>query len=80
MKQLRVGGLYSYNNHRAIYSDREGIQNMVGILEINEPFVLLEDGGEQKWSMAWKVLTAQGIVGWIHIGYPEHIRELSAGQ
>ena len=74
MIQLQVGGLYSYNNLRGVHPDREGTQDLIGILEINEPFVLLESGGKHKWSETYKVLTTQGIVGWIHVLYPVDIR------
>ena len=76
MTELQVGGLYSYNNLRGVHPDREGTQDLVGVLEINEPFVLLESGGKHKVSETYKVLTTQGVVGWIHVLYPVDIREL----
>jgi len=79
MIQLQVGGLYSYNNRRNVYKDFEGIST-IGYMEADEPFVFLEKvRGDLKWVEKYKVLTSQGIVGWVHIGYPEDLKELSHG-
>lgn len=76
---MNIGGLYSYNNRRNIYKDYEGIST-IGSMEADEPFVFLEKARDElKWVEAYKVLTSQGIVGWVHIGYPEGIKELSHG-
>ena len=79
MTQLQVGGLYSYNNPRNVYKDYEGISS-IGSMEADEPFVFLEKARDElKWVEGYKVLTSQGIVGWVHIGYPEDLKELSHG-
>lgn len=77
--KLKVGGLYSYRTSRIIYNDCEGI-SAIGSMETDEHFVFLEEARNQlKWVEVYKILTAKGIVGWIHIGYPEDIKELSHG-
>jgi hypothetical protein len=79
MIELKVGGLYSYPKPRNIYKDYKGIAS-IGSMEADEPFVFLENAKyEMKWAEGYKVLTAQGIVGWVHIGYPENIKEVSYG-
>lgn len=76
---MNIGGLYSYNKRRNIYKDYDGIST-IGSMEIDEHFVFLEQARNQlKWVEVYKILTAKGIVGWIHIGYPEDIKELSHG-
>lgn len=77
--KLKVGGLYSYANPRNIYSDYYGIST-VGSMKTDEPFVFLEKASaELKWVIAYKILTAKGIVGWVHLGYPDYLKELSHG-
>ena len=78
MTQLQVGGLYSYPNPRNIFRDYKGISS-IGYMEAEEPFVFLEKVVGIKWAEAYKVLTSQGIIGWVHIGYPEDLKELSHG-
>ena len=78
MTQLQVGGLYSYPNPRNVFRDYKGISS-IGSMEAEEPFVFLEKVVGIKWAEAYKVLTSQGIVGWVHIGYPEDLKELSHG-
>lgn len=74
--KLKVGGLYSYPNPRNIFKDCEGISS-IGSMEADEPFVFLEKSmDEMKWVEGYKVLTSQGIIGWIHIGYPEDLKEI----
>jgi len=71
-----VGNLYVYSCQRNIYDSCEGLKK-IGSLEINEPFVILEHSKEElKWCEGYKVLTTKGIVGWIHIGYPEQVIEV----
>ena len=77
--KLKVGGLYSYPNPRNIFKDYKGIAS-IGSMKAGEPFVFLEKTPDKmKWVEGYKVLTAQGIVGWIQIGYPEDVKELSDG-
>lgn len=77
--KLQVGGLYSYPNPRIIYTDYKGTSS-IAFMEANEPFAFLEKTFVE-WTRveAYKVLTSQGIVGWVHIGYPEDLKELSHG-
>ena len=71
---LIAGKLYKYNKARKVYVDLAGSQT-VDDVEQNEPFVFLEVN-VLKWVEAYKVLTINGIVGWIHVGYPEHIKSV----
>ena len=71
---MNIGSLYSYPNSRIVFSDEQHT-NCISSMETNEPFVLLEVK-HLKWVEAYKVLTIQGAVGWIHIGYPEKVKEV----
>lgn len=52
--------------------------NPIGFIDVDEPFMLLETN-EHKSPESVKVLSAQGIIGYIYIGYPENLTELSHG-
>lgn len=52
--------------------------NPIGFIDVDEPFMLLETS-HLKWVESFKVLSAQGIIGYIYIGYPENLTELSHG-
>ena len=60
-----IGGLYTYPNGRNIWNSidvKAGIPfYIIGWLPPNEPFVLLELSKQD----SFKVLTTQGIVGWV---------------
>ena len=71
---LKIGKLYSYSTGRNMFSNPQHDGNPIDFIEIDEPFMLLETS---QWRKSCKVLSAQGIVGYIHIGYPEHLTELS---
>mgnify|MGYP003705129343 FL=1 len=71
---LIAGKLYKYNKARKVYVDLAGSQT-VDDVEQDQPFVFLEVN-VLKWVEAYKVLTINGIVGWIHVGYPEHIKSV----
>ena len=68
---LIAGKLYKYNKARKVYVDLAGSQT-VDDVEQDQPFVFLEVN-VLKWVEAYKVLTINGVVGWIHVGYPEDI-------
>ena len=72
---MNIGSLYSYPNSRNVFSDEQHT-NCISSMETDEPFVLLEVK-HLKWVEAYKVLTIQGAVGWIHIGYPEKVQEVT---
>lgn len=63
----KIGGLYSYPLRRMLYVDDGYMSYNVGYVEPNEPFVLLSIL-ETGWAGSCKVLTTQGLVGWIDIG------------
>ena len=71
---MKIGSLYSYPINRQVFV---GVDNSerIDTIKQNEPFVFLEVH-ELKWADAYKVLTINGIVGWIHIGYPERVKEV----
>lgn len=71
---LKIGKLYSYTTGRNMFSNPQHDGNPIDFIEIDEPFMLLETS---QWLESCKVLSAQGIVGYIYIGYPEHLTELS---
>ena len=73
---LKIGKLYSYTTGRNMFSNPQHDGNPIDFIEIDEPFMLLETS---QWLESCKVLSAQGIVGYIYIGYPEHLTELSHG-
>lgn len=75
---LKIGKLYSYTTGRNMFSNPQHDGNTIGFIEIDEPFMLLETS-QLKWVESFKVLSAQGIIGYIHIGYPENLTELSHG-
>ena len=73
-----VGKFYSYPISRNVYSDQlMGSRQQVDIISNNQPFIFLEKGKDVKWGEICKVLTANGIVGWIHVGYPDNIKEIN---
>jgi hypothetical protein len=79
-----VGKFYSYYISRIVFSDpfSVGTHHQVDVISKNQPFLFLEKGKEIKgkeikWGEICKVLTANGIVGWIHIGYPDNIKEVN---
>ena len=69
-----VGNLYKYTHARHVFANLDSNQTVDDIKQ-NEPFVFLEVN-VLKWVEAYKVLTINGIVGWIHVGYPEHIKSV----
>lgn len=71
---MKIGKLYSYSKGRNMFSNPQHDGNPIDFIEIDEPFMLLETS---QWLESCKVLSAQGIVGYIYIGYPEHLTELS---
>ena len=75
---LKIGKLYSYTTGRNMFSSPQYDGNTVGFIDVDEPFMLLEKI-ELKWVESFKVLSAQGIIGYIYIGYPEKLTELSHG-
>lgn len=73
---MNIGSLYSYPLNRHVYVDLNSTTEYIDTVKENEPFVLLEIQ-ELKWADAYKVLTINGIVGWIQIGYPERVKEVT---
>lgn len=65
---LKVGKLYSYYISRQVYGYNNENTNL-GTIQPHEPFVLLEIK-KLKWVDEYKVITSQGVVGYIQIGYP----------
>lgn len=73
-----VGKFYSYYISRIVFSDQlMGSHHQVDVISKNQPFIFLEKGKEIKWGEICKVLTANGIVGWIHVGYPDNIKAVN---
>lgn len=77
---MKIGKLYSYSTGRNMFSTISHEGNPIGFIDVDEPFMLLETI-ELNWKMqaieSVKVLSAQGIIGYIYIGYPEDLTELS---
>ena len=70
-----AGELYTYPNSRNVFDDRFHT-NLISRIEEFEPFVFLQaEQPSLKWVESVKVLTTKGIVGWIHIGYPEKLEQ-----
>lgn len=74
--KLKIGSLYTYPNNRAVYTRSRSTSDIIALIEKNQPFVLLELGEELKWVQPLKVLTTDGVVGWITIGYMEDLVEV----
>jgi len=75
---MKIGGLYSYWDARSVYPEsNDHLESFVTIKQ-NEPFVLLEMKTVQAWGQYFnfKILTIEGIVGWVFIGYPEEVKEV----
>lgn len=75
---LKIGKLYSYTTGRNMFSNPQHDGNPIDFIEIDEPFMLLETV-KLNLTESFKVLNAQGIIGYIYIGYPENLTELSHG-
>lgn len=73
---MKIGKLYSYSTGRNMFSNPQHAGDPIDFIEIDEPFMLLETTGIQPIESV-KVLSAQGIIGYIYIGYPENLTELS---
>ena len=74
---LQVGKLYSYPNGRAVFFEPKGVA--IAFTECNEPFVLLDifdDEFDTEWNRSYKILTSQGIIGWVIITNPALIVEI----
>lgn len=74
---MNIGNLYSYPNQRNVYNDENHPTALIHTLPANEPFVVLEIISA-RWVETYKVLTLDGIVGWIHIGYPENVKQITS--
>lgn len=74
--KLKVGKLYSYPTSRNIFSTVSHEGNSIGFIETDEPFVFLGII-HLNWVDSYKILNAKGIVGYIYVGYPENLKELS---
>jgi len=70
---MKIGQLYSYPTSRNLFRDEKCIE-CFSFIEKSEPFVLLEVK-QLKWIQSYKVLTTQGSMGWIQIGYPEKVQK-----
>jgi len=74
-----VGKFYSYYISRSVYSDetQHTLGHQIDMISNHQPFIFLEKGKDVKWGEVCKVLTANGVVGWIHIGYPDNIKAVN---
>ena len=69
-----AGKFYTYHVERNVYTDPCHTKQIDKIKQ-NEPFIYLEKGdADRKWVETCKVLTINGVVGWIQIGYPECVK------
>lgn len=66
---LIAGKFYAYPVERYVYADLHQ-SKQIDKIEYDEPFILLE----RDYLEYWKVLTINGVVGWIHIGYTECVK------
>jgi hypothetical protein len=71
-----AGKFYTYNVERNIYADSSRTKKIDEIKQ-DEPFIYL--GKDEKLILIenCKVLTINGVVGWILIGYPDHIKAVN---
>lgn len=75
--EFQIGKLYSYPNGRAVFFEPKGAA--IAFTECNEPFVLLDifdDVLDTEWNRSYKILTSQGIIGWVIITNPALIVEI----
>lgn len=66
----KFGGFYAYHMQRNIYVDQgvmESSLKTIGEIQAFEPFVVL-DKVKMQYSTSYKVLSSEGIVGWIYVG------------
>lgn len=71
--KFKTGSLYRYYIERRVYDD---YGSMIGLVQENEPFIALSNTTEKlKWCETIKILTLNGVIGWVQFGYPEKICE-----
>ena len=74
---MKIGGLYSYWGSRHVFENTDCLVDISSIKR-DEPFILLQIKQLEKvCGLVFKILTTKGIVGWIDIGYPEEVKEVS---
>ena len=74
---MNIGGLYSYWDARSIYPESNDYLEVLATINPNEPFVLLEMKTVQEWGQYLKVLTIDGILGWVFIGNLSQIKNVA---
>lgn len=72
-KQLIVGDLYSYSVEKSICNDwfftaKKRIEHF-GCLKSNQPFVILEKQKISLDSVYLKILSSDGIIGWLVVEF-----------
>ena len=77
---MKAGKLYSYFKATTVWKNTEDssftMDNISSIKE-NEPFLVLEVVTRFGYSSC-KVLSSQGIVGWVNMAEPDRITEVAA--
>ena len=64
----KFGGFYAYQVQRNLYVDQgESSLRTIGEIQAFEPFVVL-DKVKMQYCTSYKVLSSEGIVGWIYVG------------
>jgi hypothetical protein len=63
----KFGGFFAYQTQRNIYGDHGGKAKTIGEIQAFEPFVVL-DKVKMQYCTSCKVLSSEGIVGWIYVG------------
>jgi hypothetical protein len=74
---MNIGGLYSYWAATSIYTESNDYLEPIAITNPNEPFVLLEMKPAHEWGQYLKILTIDGILGWIFIGNLSQIKNIA---
>lgn len=73
--KLKIGSLYSYHLGRTLHKNYLLSSSPVGYTEANQAFMLLETKVRDN-DNSLKVLNAQGVVGWMRVGYLELLIEM----
>lgn len=63
----KFGGFYAYQMQRNIYVNQGEKAKTIGEIQAFEPFVVL-DKVKLHICTSYKVLSSEGIVGWIYVG------------
>jgi hypothetical protein len=79
---MKIGGLYSYSDARALYPVSNYLEKgeCISSIEENELFVLLDYSESRSKVKRCKILTSKGIMGWIYLSPSDNVKEITEGE